>query len=356
VADGFVGACEAPTVTELGEDRRRSDRTDAVEVGDQGTARRLTASERAQRPVKRGKLAIDHVHRSQRQRHQLAPGRRELRLRERRPASAGSRLQAGRDPLVQQLRLEPLLPSRALIDQQLAHPHADAQLEHVHGRDPRLRQLAREQQPQLQVTVGIVGLRPPLPSPLDRRLSRVGQMRAVAGPLDLLDHEAPGGRPLQRELDLTTRKLLKPLPHRAPRRRHDPATPHLTRLTGEALVRDLAAMHIQRDYDRHRDLLELRRHQRHRVRNTLEPGRSHYMSSRHRWTVPDSHLLQRDLVEMLRAERRRVVPFIGAGLSVEAGVPAADPLGRILAERANERGAAIDVRPDFAAVCREVKA
>jgi hypothetical protein len=48
---------------------------------------------------------------------------------------------------------------------------------------------------------------------------------------------------------------------------------------------------------------------------------------------------------MLRAERRRVVPFIGAGLSVEAGVPAADPLGSILAERANERGAAIDVRP-----------
>ncbi len=38
-------------------------------------------------------------------------------------------------------------------------------------------------------------------------------------------------------------------------------------------------MHIQRDYDPHRDLLELRRHQRHRVRNTLEPRRSHYMSS-----------------------------------------------------------------------------
>jgi SIR2-like domain len=35
-------------------------------------------------------------------------------------------------------------------------------------------------------------------------------------------------------------------------------------------------------------------------------------------------------------------------------VPAADPLARILAEKANERGAAIDVRPDFAAVCREI--
>lgn len=57
---------------------------------------------------------------------------------------------------------------------------------------------------------------------------------------------------------------------------------------------------------------------------------------------------------MLRADRRRVVPFIGAGLSVEAGVPAADPLPRMLAEKANERGAAIDVRPDFAVVCTEI--
>jgi hypothetical protein len=48
---------------------------------------------------------------------------------------------------------------------------------------------------------------------------------------------------------------------------------------------------------------------------------------------------------MLRAERRRVVPFIGAGLSAEAGVPAADPLARLIAEKANERGVAIDVYP-----------
>jgi hypothetical protein len=46
---------------------------------------------------------------------------------------------------MEQLRLQPLLPRRALIDQQLARPHAGAQLEHRRGRDPRLRQLAREQ-------------------------------------------------------------------------------------------------------------------------------------------------------------------------------------------------------------------
>ena len=101
----------------------------------------------------------------------------------------------------------------------------------------------------------------------------------LAGSLDLLDHEAPASRPLQCELGLTTRKLLKPLAHRFSRRGHDPAPPNLTRLAVERPVRDLPSMHIQCDYDRHRDLLELRRHERHRVRNTLEPRRSHYMSS-----------------------------------------------------------------------------
>src|SRR5205814_10372221 len=74
-------------------------------------------------------------------------------------------------------------------------------------------------------------------------------------------------------------ELLRPLAQRDPRRRRDPAAANLARLAVERLVGDLPAMHIQRDYDPHRDLLELRRQQRHRVRNTLEPRRSHYMSS-----------------------------------------------------------------------------
>jgi len=57
---------------------------------------------------------------------------------------------------------------------------------------------------------------------------------------------------------------------------------------------------------------------------------------------------------MLRADRRRVVTFIGAGLSVEAGVPAAAPMAQLIAEKANELGAAVDVRPDFARVCADV--
>jgi hypothetical protein len=98
--------------------------------------------------------------------------------------------------LVEELRVDALLPRAALIDQRHAQTNQRAQLEHVRRRDPRLRQLAGKEQPQLQIAVGVVGLRPPLAAASGRRLRRVGQMRAVAGALDLLDHEAPAGRPL----------------------------------------------------------------------------------------------------------------------------------------------------------------
>src|SRR6266545_7832041 len=96
-------------------------------------------------------------------------------------------------------------------------------------------------------------------------------MRGVAGPLDLLGHEAPAGRPLERELGLAAGELSQPRTQLGARRRRDPAAPQLTRLLVERLVGDLVSMHIQRHYDPHRDLLELRRSTRHRVTTTLEP-------------------------------------------------------------------------------------
>src|SRR6266508_3888343 len=96
-------------------------------------------------------------------------------------------------------------------------------------------------------------------------------MGGVAGPLDLLDHEAPAGRALDRELDLTAGEPSEPRTHVEARSRRDPAAADLTRLPVERLVRDLVSMHIQRHYDSHRDLLELRRLKRHRVTTTLEP-------------------------------------------------------------------------------------
>jgi hypothetical protein len=104
-------------------------------------------------------------------------------------------------------------------------------------------------------------------------------MRAMAGALDLLDHEPPTGRPLKRELRLAAVEPTEPLAHVGSRSRRDPTPLHLARLPVERLVGDLLPVHIQRHYDPHRGLLELRRSKRHRVSTTLEPRRSHYISS-----------------------------------------------------------------------------
>src|SRR4029453_819679 len=99
------------------------------------------------------------------------------------------------------------------------------------------------------------------------------------GSLDLLGHEAPAGRPFECELDLAGDELSEPRTHLGARRRRDPTAPRLTGVLVERLVGDLVSMHIQRHYDPHRDLLELRRSTRHRVTTTLETRRSHYISS-----------------------------------------------------------------------------
>src|SRR5207237_5056569 len=126
------------------------------------------------------------------------------------PAGFRAQSQPGRHALVEQLRVDALLPRAALIDQRLAQTHQRAQLEDLRRRDPRLRQLAAEQQPQLQITVGVIGLRAPLAPASGRRLSRVSQMRAVAGALDLLDDEAPARRPLDDKLHRMAGELLYP--------------------------------------------------------------------------------------------------------------------------------------------------
>ncbi len=181
---------------------------------------------------------------------------------------------------MEQLRLQPLLPGGALINKRLAHPHPRAQLEQVRGWDPRLRQLAGKQQLQLQIAVSVVGLRPPLAATLGRRLRRVGEMRAVAGTLDLLDDEPPAGRPLKREVHIGAAvEAPEPLPHRPARARADAATPHLTALQVDRLVCDLPAMNIKGAYHLHRDLLELHGLERPACSNTLVPRGSHYMSS-----------------------------------------------------------------------------
>jgi hypothetical protein len=70
-------------------------------------------------------------------------------------------------------------------------------------------------------------------------------MGVVAGPLDLLDDEAPAGRPLEREVRVQARESLQPLPQRLPRRRADAAAANLATARVERLERDLPAMNIE---------------------------------------------------------------------------------------------------------------
>src|SRR5436190_2025540 len=181
---------------------------------------------------------------------------------------------------MEELRLQALLPGCALVDQRLAQPHTRAQLEDLRRRDPRLRQFAGREQPQQQIAVSAVGLRPPLAPALGRRLRRVGQVRAVTGTLDRLDHEPPTGRAFERKVDLIdTVKLCKPRAHRLTSRRTDPAAGDLAAIDLDGQVRDLPAMNIKRAYDPHRDLLELHGLERPACFNTLVPRGSHHISS-----------------------------------------------------------------------------
>jgi hypothetical protein len=48
------------------------------------------------------------------------------------------------------------------------------------------------------------------------------------------------------------------------------------------------------------------------------------------------------------------VPFTGAGVSVDAGVPVADDLALKIARTANDAGAEVEERPEFAPFCTDV--
>lgn len=70
--------------------------------------------------------------------------------------------------------------------------------------------------------------------------------------------------------------------------------------------------------------------------------------------MSDYSTISKELAEFLHRERERVLPFIGAGVSVSAGVPAAKDLARLIAARARAEGVEVAVDASFAAVCAAV--
>jgi len=78
-----------------------------------------------------------------------------------------------------------------------------------------------------------------------------------ARPPQLLDHEPPPGRRLQRNRQPRRIHRAEPAPQTSARGRHHPAGPQLTRYVIDQIEGDLVAMHIEPAYDRHLGLIEL---------------------------------------------------------------------------------------------------
>ena len=124
--------------------------------------------------------------------------------------------------MVEQQRLDPLLPGGALVDQRLAQPHPLAQLEDLLRRRPRLRQPTLLQQLAQVTRVGAVGLRSRLAAAQIGGLRRLREMSGRTGSDKLLDDEPPTRRRLQRNVDLPRRQRPQKPSQRGPVSRSDP--------------------------------------------------------------------------------------------------------------------------------------
>jgi hypothetical protein len=127
-----------------------------------------------------------------------------------------------------------------------------AQVDEMLRRDPRLRPPADHQQLPQMAGVGAVALGALLGAAARRRLGRLGQVYPRADRLELLDHEPPARRRLQRDLELLIAKAVGEPPHAgAIGRRHAPAR-HLTGRRVNPLSGDLRSMLIESHCDRHK--------------------------------------------------------------------------------------------------------
>jgi hypothetical protein len=90
-----------------------------------------------------------------------------------------------------------------------------------------------------------------------RRLGRLGQMNVRPDRRELLDHEPPARRGLQRHLEFHVAEALGEPPHPNAMRRRNALTRDLTGRGVDPLGSDLRSMLIQSHYDRHRGLLKL---------------------------------------------------------------------------------------------------
>ena len=151
--------------------------------------------------------------------------------------------------MVVEHRLDPLLPLAPLVRKRVPRTDPRAQIEDVLGRDPRLRQPrssaahADASRPRGRSSRASC-------CPCSARLRRLGQMHLRADAAQLLDHEPPAGRRLQRHLELLAGETLNEPAHASAISRRDPAT-GLAGRWYRSTQRDLRPMLIQAHHDRH---------------------------------------------------------------------------------------------------------
>jgi hypothetical protein len=127
-------------------------------------------------------------------------------------------------------------------------------------RDPAPGQPALGQQDPQVPGVGLIGLGVPLAAAQRRGVGRLADMRGDPGRGQLLGDIPPPGAPLHRERDVVTAgEPDQPGPQVRPVGRGDLAALHLPGHGVEIVEGQLLPVNIQPAYDRHRDLLKLRR-------------------------------------------------------------------------------------------------
>jgi hypothetical protein len=95
----------------------------------------------------------------------------------------------------------------------VAQPDPRAQVEQVLGRDPRFRQPADHQQLTQVARIGAIAFGALLGPATRGGLGRLGQMHPRTDRRELLDHEPPTRRRLQRHLELQIAEALGEPPH-----------------------------------------------------------------------------------------------------------------------------------------------
>src|SRR6476660_3282458 len=72
--------------------------------------------------------------------------------------------------------------------------------------------------------------------------------------------------------------------------------------------------------------------------------------------MSDYSTISLEFARFLQRERRRVLPFVGAGVSVDAGFPPAAGLALLIAHQARVEGVDVPEGADFTTVCNLVTA